>query len=248
MGNGARVLVAAALLAAAVALTAAILGGDRGGDVRGAPAPSSGSGAGLGEPLPKGVATVDTAPAIAVAPEVGAPADAEREARIAAHRPGAPPLRWIDLTRTAPASRGDGLWFALLADPVEWEQLFRSMHEAEARWVDPLEGPTPAPGFDPEHELILVVGLGLRPRIDYSIHLEPVAPRAPEARYRLRVETPPGFVTEVPTRPAQAYRIPRSVVGDRGLVVENELGLELAILAPPPVPEGFVPLGMDADR
>lgn len=144
------------------------------------------------------------------------------------HVPGSGRIVPLDLTRVAPRSFGTAPWARLATTPEAWKALYEELHAVEWRNPDPITGNPPPPAFDPAHEAVLVVGLGMRPRMDYDLMLEPIAPRHDEVRYRLKVDAFAGMVTEVVTWPAQAYRIPRAPVEKRGLAVVDEAGNEIA--------------------
>ncbi|MBL8693894.1 MAG: hypothetical protein JNJ88_07315 [Planctomycetes bacterium] len=152
------------------------------------------------------------------------------------HRPGSPRLVPIDLTNLAPLAFGKDLWGKIVMDPEEWRSLFKQIHEFDHSYRSALEGEAPLPGFDVLDEAIFVLGLGERPRLDFTVALEPVEPIQEEARYRLRLETLPGHTTEVRVRPAHVYRLPRARLERGGLVVVDKDGVELlrldAIAAP----------------
>jgi hypothetical protein len=147
-------------------------------------------------------------------------------------KPGSARLVPVDLTRVAPPAYGSKPWARLVTTPVEWLKLFEELHAPEWRSLDPLEGKPQPPPMGPA-EVIVVVGLGERPRMDYDVRIEPVEPRGDELRLRLTVEAHAGLAPEVVTRPAFAYRIPRASIGRGGVVVADEGGYEIAALVLP---------------
>jgi hypothetical protein len=215
----AGVAAAVALAVAALAALAATLGGGVG-----APGPATGPGRGA-HAAPSDPALPATAP-----PGPGAPPRGGGGAPLAEPKPGSGALDPLDVTNLAPERLGTKPWARLASTEDEWIELYRALHaEDRFRVHDPAHPPAPAPEFDAATEAVLVVGLGTRPRMDYALLLEPVAPRFAEARFRLSAPPVAGFVTEVVTRPARAYRIPRSAFAHPGgLVVCDEKGDEIA--------------------
>jgi len=142
------------------------------------------------------------------------------------------PMTPVDITRVAPAAYGAKPWARLVAKPDEWQKVFRELHAAEGRPTDPLATPPSAAPFDPETEVIVVIGLGERARMDYAMVVEPVAPRGRELRLRLKIANPGRIAVEVVTRPAQAYRISRAAAAN-GVSVVDEEGYEIAAMELP---------------
>jgi len=173
---------------------------------------------------------------LAGAEGVEAPREERARPKAPEHRPGSPRLVPIDLTNIAPIAFGRDLWGKIVVDPEEWRSLFKQIHEFDHSYRSALEGEAPLPGFDALDEAIFVLGLGEKPRLDFTVALEPIEPVKEEARYRLRVESLPGHTTEVKVRPAHVYRLPRARLERGGLVVVDKEGVELlhfdAITAP----------------
>jgi hypothetical protein len=150
------------------------------------------------------------------------------------HRLGEGPIAPVDLTNLAPAKLGDKLWCRFVTKPNDWAELWESLHEADGPRHDPLEEPPGPPALIPGKEGFLVIGLGERARIDYTMILELTDSKFGEARYRFTsdkqlVESP----LEAKTRPARVWLLPTGPMRKFGLVIEDKLANEIARFDPP---------------